>query len=203
MAEVENKLIEGHSYDGIKEYDNPLPPWWVYLFIITIIWSVVYIYYFHISDWGPSSAEEYELSLIPTDEQLVAQQSGAWSNLEFVVLTDSDALDKGKQIFVQNCVSCHKDDGGGGIGPNLTDQYWIHGGGFKDIATVIINGVPEKGMVSWKPLLTPEDIMKVASYVHEELAGNNVSNGKAPQGELYEPTEEAVVNAETAKLETE
>jgi cytochrome c oxidase cbb3-type subunit 3 len=190
MAEVEDKIIEGHNYDGIKEYDNPLPPWWVYLFIITIIWAVGYMYYYHVSDWGPSSDEEYQASLIPTDEQLVAQTAGVWKNLEYKVRTEEEQLAEGKQIFVQNCVSCHRNDGGGGIGPNLTDENWIHGGSFKDIARTIIEGVPEKGMVSWKPLLTPDGIMQVSSYIDVKLRNTNVANGKAPQGEVYVPVEE-------------
>lgn len=190
MAEVQDKIIEGHSYDGIKEYDNPLPPWWLYLFILTIIWAVIYIYYFHVSDWGPSSAEEYELSLIPTDEQLIAQKADIWSNFQIIAMKGQTELDEGQTIFKKNCISCHRDDGGGGIGPNLTDANWIHGGSFENIANVVINGVPEKGMISWKPLLTPDQILKVSSYVHESLAGQNVMNGKAPQGEIYEATEE-------------
>lgn len=202
MAEVQDKIIEGHSYDGIKEYDNPLPPWWVYLFIISIIWSVIYMYYYHVSDWGPSSAEEYEISMIPSDEQLVAQQAGAWSNIQLIVMTGQAELDEGKTIFTQNCASCHREDGGGGIGPNLTDANWIHGGSFENIANTVINGVPEKGMVSWKPLLTPDAILKVASYIHESLAGLNVANGKAPQGDIYEAEEAPVTTAEQAKTDS-
>lgn len=191
MAEVEDKIIEGHSYDGIKEYDNPLPPWWVYLFIGSIIWSVGYMYYYHVSDWGPSSHEEYVQEMTPTDEELVAQQSGIWNNFDFTVIKEESALESGKQIFEQNCASCHRNDGGGGIGPNLTDNYWIHGGAFEAITQVIIDGVPEKGMVSWKPLLTPDGILQVASYIEVKLQGTTPPNGKAPQGDLYEAEEEA------------
>ncbi|MDX9791452.1 MAG: cbb3-type cytochrome c oxidase N-terminal domain-containing protein [Candidatus Kapabacteria bacterium] len=187
MSKVEDKVLE-HEYDGILEYDNPLPRWWMGLFIFTIIWSVVYMFYYHIAGMGETQEQEYAAEFKMSSEEyekIAVQMNQMWSNISYQPLTEADALASGEQIFKTNCVSCHGAVGEGGIGPNLTDEFFIHGGGMKNVMDVIINGVPEKGMISWKPLLKPEEIQKVASYVMT-LTGSNPPNAKAPQGEKWE-----------------
>lgn len=187
MAKVEDKILD-HNYDGIQEYDNPLPRWWVYLFIITLIWGVVYMLYYHVAFIGPNQHEEYLAEFKQTGaeaEALALKMKKMWENVKFIALTDQKDIDEGKSIFQKNCVSCHGAAGEGGIGPNLTDKYWIHGGGIENVMKIVINGVPEKGMISWKPMLTPEQIQKVSSFVLT-LQGTNPQNAKAPQGEIWE-----------------
>lgn len=187
MAKAEDKILD-HNYDGILEYDNPLPGWWVYLFIITVIWGVLYMFYYHVAGMGPGQEKEYLAEFKQTGaeaEALAAKMKQMWANVNFVAVTEPAQIDEGKAIFTKNCVSCHGNAGEGGIGPNLTDNYWIHGGGIENVMKTIINGVPEKGMISWKPLLKPEEVQKVSSYLLT-LQGTNPPNGKAPQGEIWQ-----------------
>lgn len=185
MAKTEDKILD-HDYDGIKEYDNPLPPWWVALFIITIIWSVAYIFYYHIAGIGKTQFEEYSAEMSKSSEnteQLAGKMAAMWANIKFEQLKDPKDISAGMEIFHKNCISCHGDNGQGGIGPNLTDDYYLHGKGIENTMKTIMNGVPDKGMISWKPLLKPEEIQKVASFVLS-IHGSNPANPKAPQGTL-------------------
>jgi cytochrome c oxidase cbb3-type subunit 3 len=187
MSQTEDNLLE-HNYDGILEYDNPLPKWWVWLFILTVIWGIGYFFYYNIAEIGPSQHEEYLAEFNTGSEdamRLIQQMNEKWAAIAYVPITDDDALEQGKAIYVKNCVSCHGANGEGGIGPNMTDNYYIHGGGIENTMNLIINGVPEKGMISWKPLLTPEEVQLVASYILT-LKGTQPANAKAPQGELWE-----------------
>ncbi len=176
-----------HDFDGIREYDNPLPPWWVYLFVITIVWAVLYFFYYDITGMGNSSAKEYENEIASFNKQKSATPA-----LAEMVLTNDDLTKKnneqililGKQVFLKNCVSCHGQNGEGGIGPNLTDDYWIHGGRFQDVITTIFNGVLEKSMPAWKNLLSKDELIAVANYVYS-INGSNPPNPKAPQGNLF------------------
>lgn len=188
MAQVEDKLMD-HNFDGIKEYDNPLPPWWVYLFLLTIIWSGLYLFYYEITGKGPGSKDEY-IAEVKEYEVQFASIAGAeaginWNEPNFEVVSDGAVIDAAKNLYLKNCASCHGNKGEGGIGPNLTDDYWIHGGGINNLAKVIAIGVPEKGMISWQKTFKSKDIVALASYVLT-LKGTNPPNGKAPQGELYE-----------------
>lgn len=183
---VEDKLLD-HNFDGIQEFDNPLPPWWVGLFFLTIVYSVIYVIYFHVSGFGPSQRDEY-LSEINTFKAQKLASSSAESPEEtfkegetFVAMADETALAAGGQIYKTNCSSCHGAAGEGGIGPNLTDNYWLHGGTHNEIVNTIVKGVPEKGMISWKPILSKKEILQVASYL-ETLKGTTPPNPKAPQG---------------------
>jgi cytochrome c oxidase cbb3-type subunit 3 len=183
MAKVEDRILE-HNYDGIREYDNPLPGWWVYLFIITVVWGIVYYLFFHVAFLGQNQQQEYLTEFKQTGNQaeLAAQKmKQMWANIAYIQLNEPNDVESGKTIFQKNCISCHGANGEGGIGPNLTDKFWIHGGGIQNVMTTIINGVPEKGMITWKPLLKPEEVQKVASFVLS-LQGTNPANGKAPQG---------------------
>ena len=186
MAEVEDKLLE-HHYDGIQEYDNPLPPWWVYLFVVSIIWAGVYVFYYHLTGIGPGSDAEYVQEIDEYNTQfaslIAAEASVNWNEPNFEVITDNAKIEKAKALYVANCVACHGAMGEGGIGPNFTDDYWIHGNGVNNIAKTIALGVPEKGMISWKVSLKANDIVSLASYVMS-LHGTNPPNAKPPQGDL-------------------
>ncbi|MFY8161202.1 MAG: cbb3-type cytochrome c oxidase N-terminal domain-containing protein [Candidatus Kapaibacteriota bacterium] len=182
---VEDKLLD-HDFDGIKEFDNPLPPWWVGLFYLTIIISIVYILYYHVSGFGPSQREEYLNEINSFKNEKLAKSSGAPEDSfkdgeTFTAMTEETSIVAGSQIYKTNCSSCHGVAGEGGIGPNMTDKFWLHGGNYNDIINTIVKGVPEKGMISWKPILSKSDILKVASYL-ETLKGTAPPNPKAPQG---------------------
>lgn len=186
MAKPKDELTD-HSYDGIKEYDNPMPMWWKWLFVITIIWGLGYFYYYHISDLGDSQAEEYAEEFAKIES---FQQNQSLDMESFVVLTDAESLQKGEELFIKHCASCHGGTGGtgpgaGGIGPNLADDYWIHGGSMDDIVEVIMNGVPEKGMISWKNILRPNEVVQVSSYIHS-IRGTTPAGAIPPQGDIYE-----------------
>lgn len=281
MKEEKDILLD-HNYDGIQELDNDLPPWWLYMFYITIIWGVLYLIYYHVSGIGPSSYEEYMTDMNPgwqavevqgetfmeklgsysspysiesvdltprlRDELLAAEKklaemrsaeeqlTGSVAGLEFedlikaamkkadaasldklkasfpeiwvlaeaemsgapaeavaeaepeiqmAALTDAASLQSGEQIYQTNCATCHGKTGEGGIGPNMTDDYWIHGAGMGNMVKVIKNGVPAKGMIAWAKILRPQQIQEVASFMLT-LHGTNPPNGKAPQGEKVE-----------------
>ena len=268
MDKKEDRLLE-HDYDGIWELDNDLPPWWLWLFYISIIFAVVYMIHYHVTGTGDLSKTEYMKEIDPNwTEVESADKAGfsleyrspfynpetemtpkAWaaienyvgpnvefeslimeamrkantenllklkesfpeiwaklsdggvtitpsakstepmakaaSSLNYDQLTDAASLDAGKQLFVTNCASCHGPEGQGGIGPNMTDNYYIHGAGINDLMSTIINGVPIKGMISWKGILNDQQMNQVASYMMS-LRGTNPQNPKAAQGELVE-----------------
>jgi cytochrome c oxidase cbb3-type subunit 3 len=174
-----------HSYDGIQEYDNPLPRWWLALFWATIIFTPLYILYFHFGG-GMLAIERYDQEMIAfydkQAEQLLAL--GDISENTLVDLTaDPSMMNGGKKIFQSKCATCHGLFGEGGIGPNLTDQYWLHGAQFMDIYETVVEGVPAKGMLAWERQLRPAELMAVSSYVGT-LLGTEPPNPKEPQGEL-------------------
>jgi cytochrome c oxidase cbb3-type subunit 3 len=184
----ESDIDLGHDYDGIRELDNNLPPWWLYGFYLTIVIGLGYGYVYHGSDLGYSQLEEYELAIQAGEDQkaeFAARQTNSIDEKNLVALTDADALAVGQKIYIASCAACHGPDGQGTIGPNLTDDYWVHGGHVRDIYTTIKNGVPEKGMIAWKSQLQPATMVKVASYI-KSLRGTNPPNPKAKQGDLYE-----------------
>jgi len=185
--EEEHEIVLDHNYDGIKELDNTLPPWWVYMFYATIIFAGVYLVRFHILD-GDSQAVEYDKAVAEARLEVDKFQSTSTDLItaENVTLLTSDAdLKRGKAVFGLNCASCHVADGGGAIGPNLTDEYWILGGGIKNVYNTIHNGGRDgKGMIAWNKTLKSDDMAKVASYVIS-LQGTTPANPKAPQGEKW------------------
>jgi len=197
-VEKEQDVMLDHNYDGIKELDNSLPPWWVAMFYLTIVFAVGYMTYFHFTDAGASSAEEYEMEM-ERAERAVQAYLGTQANLvdesNVTVLTDAAGLETGQNIFNANCAACHGMLGEGGVGPNMTDNYWIHGGNIKDIFKIVKYGVPEKGMIAWKSQLSASDMHKVSSYILT-LVGTTPPNGKEPQGDLYEPQADAVEQPE-------
>ncbi len=183
MPNIENQpeRLMDHAYDGIQEYDNPLPRWWVWIFWATVVFAVIYYFDFTGAIRGPGRIKEYEQSMAdaarrwPTGARMGAAELVALSK-------DSRALALGKATFTANCSPCHRPDGGGLIGPNLTDDYWIHGGTLPDIYKTINEGVLAKGMPNWGKMLKPDQVKAVAVYV-ASLRGSNPPNPKAPQGD--------------------
>lgn len=185
--EREHEILSHHEYDGIRELDNSLPPWWVNLFILTVIWAVFYMYYYHWGGNGPSSEQEYKTEIAEAEKQQAVALAGLANAIDesnVSALTESGPLGEGELIFKGVCAACHGQAGEGTVGPNLTDEYWLHGGGIHNIFKTIKYGVPEKGMISWQSQLTPSDMQKVASYILT-LGGTNPPNPKAPQGEIW------------------
>ncbi len=207
-VEQEEDILLDHDYDGIKELDNHLPPWWKWLFYITIIWSIGYLLVYHIFNWLPLSAEAYESSIIQAEAASESRMAGLPAEdideNNVTLATEESAIASGETIYKRQCAVCHAQDGGGGVGPNLTDNYWIHGGDIKDLFVVIKYGVPEKGMISWESQLNPSEMRNVSSYILMELVGTQAANPKAPQGELYTPSEEdETVEQDTTEMKDE
>ena len=187
-VEQEEDILMHHEYDGIRELDNVLPPWWLWLFYGTIIWSVVYIFNVHISGTWLHQADEYEQEMAEAKaevEAYLAKSAAAVDENTVVAMTDASALAAGKNTYQTYCKACHGENGeGNAVGPNLTDAYWLHGGSIKHVFTTIKYGVQEKGMQSWKKDLKPVEIQQVASYILS-LQGTNPANAKPPQGDLW------------------
>lgn len=184
----ENEIILNHNYDGIKELDNALPPWWVWGFYATIVFAVVYMAKYHIFD-GETQAEEFETEMAQAKIDIEEYKKTAKNLVDYssaTILTDPSDIAKGKEIFTQNCAVCHKPDGGGSIGPNLTDDSWILGGGINNIfKTISEGGRPGKGMEPWsKNGLKSFDIQQVASYI-TTLSGTNPPGAKKAEGEIW------------------
>ncbi|MHC5201219.1 cbb3-type cytochrome c oxidase N-terminal domain-containing protein [Myroides sp. LJL119] len=182
----EQGLLLDHDYDGIKELDNNLPPWWVGLFYATIIFSVIYILRFTVFG-GDNQIVEFDKEMAQAKAQVEAYNATAGDRLTAemaVYLNDESNLAQGKILFDQNCVACHKVDGGGSIGPNLTDDHWILGGGVKNIFhTISEGGRPNMGMIPWKTMLKPKQIEQLTSYVIS-LNGTNPVGAKEPEGDI-------------------
>lgn len=176
-----DKLLD-HDYDGIKEFDNPLPKWWLWLFYGSIIWSAIYVPWAHLG--GHLPWQEYDEEVKASAAAHPPREPGAGIDLQ-AALGDQDRIGKGKVTFDKICTPCHGPQGGGLVGPNLTDNMWIHGGKIQNVVNTITNGVPEKGMISWKSQLSPEEIVNVAVFV-KSLKGTNPSNPKAPEGQPEE-----------------
>lgn len=201
--EEEHDVMLDHDYDGIKELDNVLPPWWVYLFYITIIFAGVYLVRFHVVK-EYSQAEEFEIAMEEARIQIEEYKKTAKDLIDVdnvTLLADASDLAAGKKIFEANCAACHRPDGGGSIGPNLTDDYWILGGGIKNIFKTIHDGGRDgKGMVSWVGILKPSEMQQVASYIMT-LNGTNPADAKAAEGDVWKeegavPTEEGAAEEE-------
>lgn len=196
--EEEKDVLLDHDYDGIKELDNVLPPWWVYLFYATIFFSVVYLIRFHIvKEYDQDSEFATEMAIAQAEVAKYKTIAPDVTNVDNVVLiTDAADLAKGKALYESSCAACHRADGGGGIGPNLTDDHWILGGGIKNVFNTIMEGGREgKGMVPWKATIKPADIQKIASYVLS-LSGTNPAGAKAAEGDLWV---EEITSAETTE----
>ena len=186
-VEQEAEILLDHDYDGIHELDNKLPPWWVWGFYITIVYAVVYVIMFFFTGTIPRSDKEYKNEMAAAEEAIAAYKATATNLVDetnVTILTEESALSAGEKIFATNCATCHAADAGGLAGPNLTDEYWLHGGGIKNVFGTIKNGVNGTAMISWKDMIGAGDIQKVASYVLS-LQGTTPANPLPPQGEKW------------------
>lgn len=180
--EDEKDLMIDHEYDGITELDNPIPIWFNALFYSTVCFGLVYLLVYHVFGWGMTQVQEYhhEVAVAEKNKQEYLAQA---ANLvdESTVVVDAAQAVAGKAVFAANCVACHGTNGEGGIGPNLTDRHWVHGGELKDVFKTVKYGVPEKGMVPWEQTLTPAQIAEVSNYILT-LRDTKPANPKAPEG---------------------
>jgi cytochrome c oxidase cbb3-type subunit III len=186
-----------HNYDDIHELDNKLPPWWIYGFYITIVFAGIYLWRYHVSETAPLSIKEFEIEMAKAEEDKASNLKKAGNSVDentVKLLTAGTDIDAGKKIYTSSCSPCHAADGGGVVGPNLTDDYWLHGGSVKDVFKTIKYGVPEKGMQPWKGTFTPVQIAQLTSYI-KSIRGSKVANAKEPQGDLYK--EETAVSDTT------
>lgn len=200
--EKEKDILLDHNYDGIRELDNHLPPWWTGLFYGTIVFALVYLVFYHVSDTLPLSTQEYEQEVALAKEQArVFQASNPVAKIDETnvdVTTDVAALAEGKEVYLNNCASCHRRDAGGDIGPNLTDAYWLHGGDIKSIFKTVRLGITGTNMIAWEGFISPEKMKNVSSYILT-LQGTNPENAKKPQGEMLMPASE--VKSDSVKVE--
>lgn len=192
----------GHDYDGIRELDNRLPPWWLYGFYLCVIFAGIYLYRYHVAHTAPLPKEELQIAMNAAEaqkEEYLKKAANKVDENSVTYLSDGASLDAGKKIFTTICAACHLADGGGSVGPNLTDEYWLHGGGIKDIFKTIKYGWPDKGMKSWKDDYSPVQIAQIASYV-KSLQGTKPAKAKEPQGTLYDEKAAAPAAADSAKV---
>lgn len=183
-VEREADVMLDHDYDGIRELDNALPPWWKYGFYFTVIVAVIYIFNFHVFGTGKNPEQEYAAEMAEGKRQEEAYKARTKDLVDEnnITLADADGIAAGKVLYNASCVACHAADGGGGIGPNLADNYWLHGGSMNDIYKTIKIGYPEKGMQSWQAMYSPVQMRNIASFV-KSLQGTKPANPKAPQGD--------------------
>lgn len=186
-VEREADILLDHDYDGIQELDNSLPPWWKYGFVVTIICAFIYLGYFHAFGSGKNPTEEYaaEMEQARIEKETFEANNKDKIDEKNVPMADADGLKAGQVMFEANCSACHLKDGGGNVGPNLADNYWLHKGSLNDIYATIKNGYPDKGMQSWSSKFNPKEISLLASYV-KSLKGSKPATPKAPQGDLFE-----------------
>ena len=187
--EKESEILLDHNYDGIKELDNHLPPWWTGLFYLTIVYAVVYLLIFHVFKTSPLQEEQYAIEMAEAAALKAKQEEGLVVDFDentVTVTEDPIELADGQKFFDQQCALCHKTDGGGLAGPNLTDKYWRNGGSVSDVYKVIKNGVQGTAMIAWESQLNPIRLRNVTSYVMT-LQGTNPPGALPPDGELYEP----------------
>jgi cytochrome c oxidase cbb3-type subunit III len=179
---TKDKYLGGHEYDGIRELDNKLPRWWLWLFYITIIFAAVYLLDYHVFHYSPSQKAEYQAEMDAAAK--LVKPVPVFDVSTLTVLSDKESLDAGKEIFMKICSTCHGKNGEGLVGPNMTDKFWIHGNTIQDMFKIVQNGVIEKGMLPFKDQYTPKQIQDVLSYIIS-LQGTNPANQKAPQGTEY------------------
>ena len=180
----EKDLEMDHSYDGIVELDNPPPAWFMWLFYVTIVFGAVYLLNYHVFKLGKLQEEEYvvEMKQAAVQQKIFLAKSANRVDENSVKLTaDAGVLSAGSAIFKQHCVACHGEKGQGIVGPNLTDEFWIHGNKISDVFRTIKYGVPDKGMISWEKQLTPKQMADVSNYI-KSLKDTHPANPKAPQG---------------------
>jgi cytochrome c oxidase cbb3-type subunit 3 len=181
--EPQDPLLLDHEYDGIRELNNRLPRWWVWLFNLSILFGLIYLSYYHVLGQGKLMAAQYQDEM-RVGEQIKARAVGEFEHSMGSLQPSKDplVLNEGKETFMKLCAPCHRVDAGGLVGPNLCDDYWMHGSNFVDNLQTIWNGVPSKGMVTWKGVLKPTTIYAAASYIYT-LRGSNPKNPKPPENQ--------------------
>ena len=198
--EKEKDIDLSHDYDGIRELDNAVPPWWTWTFVACFVFAIVYLWRYHVSETAPLQVQELQIAMqrAEAEKDAYLKTSATKVDENTVVMLDAAGIAAGQTTFQRNCITCHGPNGGGNnVGPNLTDDYWLHKGGIKDIFKSIKYGWVEKGMQSWEGMLSSTEIAQVASYI-KSISGTNVAGGKTPQGELYKD-EAAPAATDTAK----
>ena len=186
MSEYKDPLLLEHEVDGIRELDNKLPRWWVWLFYLSITFAVIYLSVYHVfakgnvAKYGQMAAEYQAEMKIGAALKVAAMTRFEATMASLQPSQDPEAVARGKKTFLTLCAPCHRADGGGLVGPNLCDDYWIHGSNFVDNVTTIWNGVPAKGMITWKNSLKPQEVVEVASYIYT-LRGTHPPNPKPPE----------------------
>jgi cytochrome c oxidase cbb3-type subunit III len=182
--EQEADIDLGHNYDGIRELDNRLPPWWIYGFYVTIVFAAIYLWRYHVSHSAPLSKEEYEIAVQKADQKVqdYLKQKGESVDENNVAMLGSPDVAEGKRMFQISCIACHNEGGAGNVGPNLTDDYWLHGADIKSVFKTIKYGI--NAMPTWQNTYNNKQIAQLSSYV-KSLRGTNPPNAKAPQGDLY------------------
>lgn len=206
-VENEEEVATDHEYDGIRELDNNLPPWWLAGFYISIAFAIIYLMRFHVLGTAPLSQEELKIELAEAEaakEEYLKTAANLVDESNVEALSDESRLLAGADIFMKNCAVCHANDGGGGVGPNLTDPYWIHGNDIKDVFKTVKYGVPAKGMIPWQDQLSASEMQEVASYILT-LQGTTPADPKEPQGDLVEekveaPAEDSAVDSTTTEV---
>jgi cytochrome c oxidase cbb3-type subunit 3 len=178
-----------HSYDGIQEYDNPLPGWWKAIFIGSIVFAAMYGFYFHIANWGSTPAQRYAADLAAFNDKKSMRDQAEAAHVNEPALArnafDGKLVEHGAEVFATKCIACHAAEGRGLIGPNLTDSFQLHGSTRMDIFHTVHDGVSGTAMIAWGEQLAAADILDVVAYV-TTLRGQNLDGGKAPQGERIE-----------------
>lgn len=196
----EGNMDTGHNYDGIRELDNITPPWFTVSFIATIIFAMIYMYRYHVSHSAPLQIEEFEIEMKAAQAQQdsLLKLQGNQVDENNVAMLDAAGISGGEKLYAMNCAACHGDKGQGGVGPNLADAYWIHGGSIKDVFKSIKYGWVEKGMKAWKDDFTPTQIAQLSSFI-ESINGTNPPGAKEKQGELYVESTGATASADSTK----
>ena len=183
----EKDLMMEHEFDGIAELDNPTPAWFMVLFYGTMIFAVVYMFSYHVMDWGKLQEQEYADELKQAEEDKIAllmkpgNKSNKINENNVEQSSDPQVLQAGGALFKNACAACHGDNAQGLVGPNLTDEFWLHGGTIKEIFKTIKYGVPEKGMISWEKTMNAKQISDIANYILS-IQGSKPAGAKAPQG---------------------
>jgi cytochrome c oxidase cbb3-type subunit III len=201
--EREKDIDLSHDYDGIRELDNAVPPWWSWSFVAAILFSVVYLWRYHVSETAPLQLQELQIAMQrgEAEKDAYLQRSAKKVDENTVKMMDAGGIAAGQTLFQRNCITCHGNNGeGNNIGPNLTDDYWLHKGGISDIFKSIKYGWVEKGMQSWQGVFSSTEIAQISSYI-KSISGTNVPGGKAPQGELYKD-EAAAAMSDSATVAT-
>jgi cytochrome c oxidase cbb3-type subunit 3 len=201
MEKEADLMFDDHDFDGIQELDNGMPPMLKYIFVATILFAIYYWVDYHVLYSSPLQLAEYEMQLKEGELQKAEYLKKAGASVDentVTLLTDASMIDAGAKIYATNCVACHGDKGQGGVGPNLTDKFWLHGGDIKSVFKTIKYGIPDKGMRAWQSEIKPADMQAVSSFIMKNLANTNVAGGKAPQGDEFVPEANAPAAADSA-----